>query len=158
MERMDTLPRQVKRVACIAAFLAACYASFAKASPNAEAEDIAAPLPAPTNMLRSGIVIRAAAVRGRVFMAAESRNEDETPAEKVRVELREKDSDKVLAKALTDEQGYFDLPEQTPDAYRLLVGGLTIPLIVEPVPPKENDLPKVIIFVLPRKMAQTAPR
>ncbi len=111
-----------------------------------------------TNVVHRGIIVRKAPIRGRVFIAAEKRNEDETPAEKVKVEVRDKDGKETLEKAETDEQGYFDLPELNPEEYLLMVGGLTIKLIVEPDLPDPGELPKVVMFVLPRKMAYTKPR
>jgi hypothetical protein len=155
---MAGIPKSLLGVSCIAA-------GFLFLAVAAHAREKADPLPPPptdttglTNIVRRGIIVRKAPIQGRVFIAAEGRNEDELPAENVKVEVREKDGDKILEKAETDEQGYFKLSERNPDEYLLMVGGLTIRLFVEPDLPDPGELPKIVFFVLPRKMARSLPQ
>jgi len=95
-----------------------------------------------------------AEIQGQVFLASVAQGEEEKPAPNVRVQIRETDSDKVLREAVTDSNGYYSLPRLKPDEYLMIVGRLKLQLNVKPETQQVNELPKILIVILPEEMTR----
>jgi len=102
---------------------------------------------------QSGIVMKYADIHGQVFIASEKRGRKETPAAGVTVQIQDVQSNYVLRTTNTDEQGRYDFARIDPGEYKLVIGALRLKLKVIPEPLNTQELPKIIIAVLPKEMA-----
>ena len=92
-------------------------------------------------------------IHGQVFIASEKRGRKETPAAGVTVQIQDVQSNYVLRTTNTDEQGRYDFARIDPGEYKLVIGALRLKLKVIPEPLNTQELPKIIIAVLPKEMA-----
>ncbi len=101
----------------------------------------------------TGVRVRNAEILGRVFVVGEREEEDEYPAEDVRVRVTEQENNEVLSETRTNADGRFELPQFDVGTYWLYIGKLRLELRVIEDPEMVAELPKIIIAVIPKEMA-----
>lgn len=109
--------------------------------------------PAPPSRA-AGITVKQAEIVGQVFIATERPGEQEEPARDVRVQIRIPENDEVIYETRTDKIGGYTFPQLKVGAYRLVIGGMKLNLLVESTPVEIGELPKVIITILPRDLVR----
>lgn len=101
----------------------------------------------------SAVRVRLAPVRGRVFLSSEKEDSGDIPGADVRVQVRDIATDELLAETFTDKNGTYELPEFDIGRYYMHVGALRLELLVVPESVAGEELPKIIILIIPEEMA-----
>lgn len=100
---------------------------------------------------RSGVVIRQTEIIGQVHIASERPGRRDEPAVNVPVQVRVPENDVLIHQTQTDRNGSYTIPVLKVGAYHMFIGALRINLLVEEKP-AEDELPKIIITILPKEM------
>ena len=128
--------------------------SFAITSAMAQ-NDVPMPIPtAPTSALPRGIMLQQADCVGQIYIASDRPGEEEEPARNVRVQVVIPENNDVVFETRSDKNGGYTIPRLKPGAYRLHIGALQIPLLVDSAIPSNAQLPKVIVTILPRDLTR----
>ncbi len=134
----------IRPLAISVVFLAALTGGFCQDPPGKAANEIGAPPKHPE------LIIRSVSITGLVFQSSQKEGGQEMPAEHARIALVQ--TNHIIQTTNTDKSGSFTLNKYKVGEYALEVGSLRVPLIVEPPSNSVKELPKVMIFVLPRDM------
>lgn len=133
--------------------LVVCLGLVALCVPSAQAQ------PQSNGSTQRVIVVRQAEIQGQVFISSDREGEEEAPARNALIQLKDSGNDKVLQKTYTNDQGEYTLSEVEVGEYLLFAGSLKMKIRVEsPETTEQNELPKKIIVIIPRKMAMYTPR
>lgn len=95
-----------------------------------------------------------AEIKGRVFIVSEEEGEEEYPGEDVRVRVLDEETDDVILQTRTDKEGYYDFPRIDVGTYILNIGRLRLNMEVLPDEAPEGQLPKIIIVMIPKELAE----
>lgn len=102
-----------------------------------------------------GVRVAHAEIRGRVFIAGETEGAEEAPAPNVLIRVMDERERTEIRRTRTKDNGDYTLPVLDLGRYRLLIGGLRVDLLVEERDEDRTDeSPKVVIFVLPKELAE----
>jgi len=126
----------------IAAFCICCSLGFGAEGPEQEEEPF------------SGVRVRHAEIRGRVYISSEREEEEEVLGVNVHVRVTTMEDEAVICEAMTDANGAYELPMIDIGKYYLYVGRLRLEMHVEPEETLPGELPKIIIVMLPKEMAK----
>ena len=113
--------------------------------------------PPPPETQKSGVRVRNADIHGQVFLASEREGQDETPGPDVIVQIRDPKDGTILQKGRTDKDGKYTFAQLDVGLYELRIGALKLKITVVPETEAGTELPKVIIVIIPRIMANYKP-
>jgi len=136
-------------LAAVAACSPVSGASATEGSANGGAAPVRRPL----------VVLKQAAIRGRVIFLADD-DKEETPAAGLNVEVWTANAKERLYRTETDRTGRCTLPALDVGKYRLMIGMLILVLKVEdpdPISALREKIPKTILVFMPRQL-EAAPR
>lgn len=103
---------------------------------------------------RSAVLVVHAPIKGQVFLSSVEETSGEMPAKDVPVSIRDVEKNEVICETTTDADGAYELPMLDVGRYFMFLGALRLNLVVEPEETPADELPKVIIFIIPEEMAR----
>lgn len=99
----------------------------------------------------NGIMAFNTGILGRVYIAREEPDAEQLAAPDVQIRIRDED-DEIIAFTRTDEDGFYEVQRIGKGYYRLYIGKLMLPLIVNERPAGDTEDEKEIIVLVPREM------
>ncbi|MBN1510512.1 MAG: carboxypeptidase regulatory-like domain-containing protein [Phycisphaerae bacterium] len=99
-------------------------------------------------------MVRHADLMGKVFILSQKEEARGAPAQGVFIQVRDVETNELLAETRTDREGAYEFPRFDVGIYHLMVGALRLRMEVVPESEDVNELAKVVILILPEEMAR----
>lgn len=99
------------------------------------------------------VVLKQTEIHGRVFFLSEEGEGDAVPARQLPVAVFDHGGRKEVHKTVTDDDGFFSLPDMDVGVYQIRIGGLTLDLSVEVNSGSaEKTIPKQLLVYMPKAL------